>query len=355
MADFLVAALYKFVHLPDFRDMRAPLLEHCEAQGVKGTLLLAEEGINGTIAGTEEGIRSVLAYLHADPRLADLVHKESWAPRMPFYRMKVKLKREIVTMGVPNIHAATMAGIYVKPEEWNELISDPEVVVVDTRNDYEYQIGTFEGAVNPETASFTEFPGWIEEQRKPGGVLHNKRKVAMFCTGGIRCEKSTAYMRSLGYDEVYHLEGGILKYLETMPEEGSLWKGDCFVFDERVSVRHGLEPGDYEFCRACRMPLDAQAKESEHFVEGVSCPHCHDKHTPEQKQRFAERQRQVELARERAERHIGERVELKKEAKARALAQARARREARLAARKEQAAMLAKTQSDGQGASAGKA
>lgn len=337
MADYLVAALYKFVHLPDYREMREPLLAHCHAQGVKGTLLLAEEGINGTIAGTEAGIRSVLARLHADPRLASLVHKESWAPRMPFYRMKVKLKREIVTMGVPNVQAETMAGIYVKPEDWNALISDPDVVVVDTRNDYEYQIGTFERAVNPETRSFTEFPDWIAEQRREGGVLHDKRKVAMFCTGGIRCEKSTAYMRSLGYDEVYHLEGGILKYLETMPEEGSLWKGDCFVFDERVSVRHGLEPGDYEFCRACRLPLSAEDKASAHFVEGVSCPHCHDMHTEEQKQRFAERQRQVELARERAERHIGERVELKKQAKARALAEARTRREARLAARQAKA------------------
>ena len=337
MADFLVAALYKFVHLPDFRDMRVPLLDHCEAQGVKGTLLLAEEGINGTIAGTAEGVRAVLDYLRADQRLADLEHKESWAPEMPFYRMKVKLKREIVTMGIPNVNAQTMAGTYVKPEEWNELISDPDVVLIDTRNDYEYQIGTFEGAINPETRSFTEFPDWIEAQRREGGVLHGKRKVAMFCTGGIRCEKSTAYMRSLGYDEVYHLQGGILKYLESMPEEGSRWKGDCFVFDERVSVRHGLEPGDYEFCRACRLPLSAEDKASVHFVEGVSCPHCHDKHTDEQKQRFAERQRQIELARERAERHIGVRVELKKQAKARALAQAKARREARLAARRKEA------------------
>lgn len=340
MADFLVAALYKFVRLADFRDMREPLLAHCEEHGVKGTLLLAEEGINGTIAGPEDGIRAVLARLHADPRLADLVHKESWAPRMPFYRMKVKLKREIVTMGVPNVHAETMAGIYVKPADWDALISDPEVVVVDTRNDYEYRIGTFEGAINPETRSFTEFPGWIEAQRAQGGALHSKRKVAMFCTGGIRCEKSTAYMRSLGYDEVYHLEGGILKYLETMPEEGSLWKGDCFVFDERVSVRHGLKPGEYEFCRACRLPLSAEDKTSEHFIEGVSCHHCHDQHTDEQKQRFAERQRQVELARERVERHIGVRVELKKQAKARALAEAQARREERLKKRRAEAARL---------------
>ncbi len=341
MADFLVAALYKFVHLPDFRALRAPLLEFCEKQGVKGTLLLAEEGINGTIAGSEAGIRAVLQRLRDEPGLADLSHKESWAPRMPFYRMKVKLKREIVTMVIPNVQAATMAGIYVKPEDWNSLISDPDVVLVDTRNDYEYRIGTFEGAINPETRSFTEFPGWVEAQRKEGGVLHGKRKVAMFCTGGIRCEKSTAYMRTLGYDEVYHLEGGILKYLETVPEDGSLWRGDCFVFDERVSVRHGLKPGNYEFCRACREPLSPEDKAAGHYIEGVSCIHCHDKHTPEQKQRFAERQRQVELARARAERHIGERVELKKQAKARALAEAKARREARLAARRAAAAAAA--------------
>ena len=336
MADFLVAALYKFVHLPGFREMREPLLEFCEARGITGTLLLAEEGINGTIAGSETGIREVLTKLRSDPRLATLEHKESWADAMPFYRMKVKLKREIVTMGVPNIHAATMAGKYVKPEDWNELISDPEVVLVDTRNDYEYRIGTFEGAINPATKSFTEFPGWIEEQRKEGGLLHGKRKVAMFCTGGIRCEKSTAYMRSLGYDEVYHLEGGILKYLETIPESKTRWKGECFVFDERVSVRHGLQPGDYEFCRACREPLSPEERASHHFVEGVSCPHCYDKHTPEQKRRFAERQKQVELARARAQRHIGVRVELMKEAKERALQAARVRRQARQLAKQQE-------------------
>ncbi len=312
MTGYLVAALYKFVVLPDYRDMQAPLLACCEAHHVKGTLLLAEEGINGTIAGPEDGVRAVLAYLRNDTRLAALEHKESWAPEMPFYRMKVKLKQEIVTMGVPNVHAQTMAGTYVKPESWNALIDDPDVVVVDTRNDYEVAIGTFARAINPHTNSFTEFPGWVQEQSQPGGVLHNKTKVAMFCTGGIRCEKSTAYLRSQGFDQVYHLDGGILKYLETVDEESSRWDGDCFVFDERVSVKHGLVPGDYELCRACRLPLNASDKASEYFVEGVSCPHCHDQHTPEQKQRFQERQRQVELARSRDEKHIGERVEIKK-------------------------------------------
>ncbi len=331
MANFRIAALYKFVHLPDFEALQAPLLACCEANDVKGTLLLAEEGINGTIAGSPGGVDAVLGYLRGEPRLASLVHKESWSQAMPFYRMKVKLKREIVTMGVPNVHAQTMAGTYVKPQDWNALIDDPDVVVVDTRNDYEVSIGTFDRAVNPRTASFTDLPQWIKDQSSEGGVLHGKPRVAMFCTGGIRCEKSTAYMRTLGFDEVYHLEGGILKYLETVPVEESRWNGECFVFDERVSVVHGLEPGHYEFCRACRLPLSAEDKASAHFVEGVSCPHCHDKHTEDQKQRFAERQKQVGLAKQRAERHIGERVELKKAAKEKAEAEAQARRQRKLA------------------------
>ncbi|MBP6020586.1 MAG: rhodanese-related sulfurtransferase [Burkholderiaceae bacterium] len=314
MARYLVAALYKFVTLTDYQALQAPLLACCEAHQVKGTLLLAEEGINGTIAGPEAGVLAVLAYLRSDVRLAELEHKASWAPEMPFYRMKVKLKREIVTMGVPNVHARTMAGTYVKPDDWNQLIDDPDVVVVDTRNDYEVAIGTFAHAINPHTNSFTEFPQWVQDQSQPGGVLHNKSKVAMFCTGGIRCEKSTAYLRTQGFDQVYHLDGGILKYLETVDEADSRWDGDCFVFDERVSVKHGLVPGEYELCRACRLPLGPEDKASEHFVEGVSCPHCHDQHSPEQKQRFIERQHQIELARQRDEQHIGERVEIKKAA-----------------------------------------
>lgn len=337
MSTYLVAALYKFVHLPDFADLREPLQAFCDQQGVKGTLLLAAEGINGTIAGTPDGIRSVLQYLRNDPRMANLEHKESWADDMPFYRMKVKLKREIVTMGVPNVQAETMAGIYVKPEDWNTLISDPDVVVVDVRNDYEVGIGTFQRAVNPLTTSFSEFPEWVKEQSKDGGLLAGGAKVAMFCTGGIRCEKSTAYLRSQGFDQVYHLQGGILKYLETVPKEQSLWDGECFVFDERVSVGHGLEQGQYELCRACRLPLAPEDKASPHFVEGVSCPHCHDKHTEEQKQRFAERQKQIELARRRAERHIGVRVEEKKARKERALELARQRAQEKLQAKQAQA------------------
>ncbi|NYT84038.1 rhodanese-related sulfurtransferase [Pollutimonas harenae] len=308
MANFIVAALYKFVTLSDYQAMQQPLFDFCESQQVKGTLLLAEEGINGTIAGTRAGIDAVLNYLRSDHRLTALEHKESWAEKMPFYRLKVKLKREIVTMGVPNIQPDTMAGAYVRPEDWNALIDDPDVVVIDTRNDYEVAIGTFNRAINPHTSSFSEFPQWVQEQSGEDGVLGKGRKVAMFCTGGIRCEKSTAYLRSQGFDEVYHLQGGILKYLETVAPEDSRWDGDCFVFDERVSVRHGLEPGEYELCRACRLPLSAHDKASELYEEGVSCPHCHGTHTDEQLQRFRERQKQVELARKRHQRHIGVRI-----------------------------------------------
>jgi len=305
MASYLVAALYKFVPLADYKTLRATLQQYCADHEVKGTLLLAAEGINGTIAGPADGVRAVLAHLRRDPRLAELTHKESWADAQPFYRLKVKLKREIVTMGVPGVEPGLMAGTYVKPQQWNQLVDDPDVVVVDVRNDYEVAIGTFAGAVNPATRSFTEFPQWVKQQSAPGGVLDKKRKVAMFCTGGIRCEKSTAYLRAQGFEQVYHLEGGILKYLETVQPEQSRWDGECFVFDERVSVVHGLAPGSYALCRACRHPLGPGDKASPLFIEGVSCPRCHGTHTPEQEQRFRERQKQVELARSRRQRHIG--------------------------------------------------
>ncbi len=301
MSNYLVAALYKFVRLPEYASLQAPLTEICISNDVKGTLLLAAEGINGTIAGPEAGVRNVLAYLRGHPEFADLIHKESWADEEPFLRAKVRLKKEIVTMGVDGIDPNKIVGTYVKPEDWNALILDPDTVVVDTRNDYEVAIGTFKGAVDPKTKSFREFPAWAAENKD----TLKKPKVAMFCTGGIRCEKSTAFMKEQGYDEVYHLEGGILKYLEEVPEDQSLWEGDCFVFDERVSVRHGLEPGDYDMCRACRRPISEEEKELPEFVEGVSCPYCHEETTPEQKERFAERQKQIMLAKNRGEKHIG--------------------------------------------------
>lgn len=307
MSRYLTAALYKFVSLPDFRSLRDPLLAVCSENRITGTLLLAEEGINGTIAGAADDIHRVLDFLRDDPvfrgRLADLEHKESWSDKQPFYRLKVKLKKEIVTLGVPSVKPAEMAGTYVKPQDWNALISDPDVILVDTRNDYEVGIGTFRGAINPRTRSFSELPQWVAET----AALRQKRKIAMFCTGGIRCEKSTAYMRSLGFDQVYHLQGGILKYLETVPEAQSLWQGECFVFDERVSVGHGLKPGDYQFCRACRQPLSPEERQSPLFEEGISCPHCHGTISAEKRQALAERQRQITLARQRHQVHIGAR------------------------------------------------
>ena len=307
---FLTAALYKFVSLPDFAELQVPLKAFCEARGIKGTLLLAAEGINGTVAGAEAGVRELLAHLRADPRLSDLEHKESWSDQAPFYRLKVKLRKEIVTLGVDGIDPNRMAGQYVRPEDWNALIEQPDVVLIDTRNDYEVQVGSFTGAVNPETRSFTQLPARVDQQMQPGGRLAprpdgRKPRVAMFCTGGIRCEKSTAFMRTRGFDEVYHLEGGILKYLETVPPSQSRWQGECFVFDERVSVGHDLQPGHFALCRSCRHPLSDEDKRSPLFQDGVSCPRCHDSLTPDQRRKFSERQRQIELAQARGERHIG--------------------------------------------------
>ena len=313
---FLTAALYKFVDLPDFAGMQSPLLAVCQQNQIKGTILLAHEGINGTIAGASDAVAAVLAWLRTDPRLADLEHKESWASEPPFYRMKVRLKAEIVTMHVPGLHPARTAGQYVKPADWNALISDPGVVVVDARNDYEVAIGSFSGALDPKTRSFSDLPGWIEEQSKPGNALaavDGKRpRVAMFCTGGIRCEKSTALLRQQGFEEVYHLQGGILKYLEQTAPEQSLWQGECFVFDERVSVGHGLVPGPLELCRSCRRPLGESEMSSPKYERGIACPHCFDAKTEAQKRGFAERQRQVELARSRNQAHVGAQMPARK-------------------------------------------
>jgi len=312
MPHYLTAALYQFVDLPDHAAWVAPLQACCDTHGVKGTLLLAEEGINGTIAGSPEGVHAVLAWLRADPRLADLQHKEAMAEVLPFYRMKVRPKREIVTLGVPGLNPSKNAGTYVKPADWNALIDQPDVVLIDVRNDYEVKIGSFDGAIDPLTKTFSELPGWVEREAQPGGALAGaggqKPRVAMFCTGGIRCEKSTAYLRTQGFSEVYHLEGGILKYLETVPAEHSRWHGDCFVFDERVSVGHGLAPGHHELCRACRWPLGPDEIASPLFVRGISCPYCHGTRSAQALAGLAERQKQVDLARQRAQPHIGARM-----------------------------------------------
>ncbi|WP_300409655.1 rhodanese-related sulfurtransferase [uncultured Alcanivorax sp.] len=298
----VVAALYKFVRLGDFEQLREPLLALMLAQDVRGTLLLANEGINGTIAGPRAGIDTVLGWLREDPRLADLEHKESFHDAHPFLRTKVKLKKEIVTMGVEGIDPNRTVGTYLSPQEWNAVISDPETLLIDTRNDYEVEVGTFKGAINPETRTFREFPEYVKESLDPA----RHKKVAMFCTGGIRCEKSTAYLKEQGFEEVYHLKGGILKYLEEMPKEESLWEGECFVFDERVTVDHDLNPGEFDQCHACRRPISEEEKASEKFQLGVSCPKCFDESSPEQKARFAERQKQIELARARGRQHRGQ-------------------------------------------------
>jgi UPF0176 protein len=301
MAQWTVAAIYKFVKLGDCATLRVSLQAQCDAIGITGTLLLAEEGINGTIAGTRSGIDRIMEYLRNDPRLADLQHKESVAELPPFYRMKVKLKKEIVTMGVPGIDPTEQVGRYVKPEDWNALVSDPGVLLVDTRNDYEVAVGTFKGAIDPRITTFREFPDYVRKHFD----ARKQPRVAMFCTGGIRCEKASAFMLKQGFTEVYHLQGGILKYLENVPAEQSLWEGECFVFDQRVAVGQGLAPGHYELCYGCSRPISGTDKTSSKYQAGVSCPHCYDNLTPEKSSAALERQKQVTLATERGEAHIG--------------------------------------------------
>jgi len=301
MTQFIVAALYKFATLSDIASMREEILHVCKEHHICGTLLLAKEGINGTIAGSRQGIDAILGFLRTYPPLKDLEHKESFANECPFYRMKVRLKKEIVTIGIPEVNPAEIVGTYLNPEEWNRVISEPDTILIDTRNDYEVKIGTFKGAIDPHTDSFREFPDYVK--RRFDNQKH--KKIAMFCTGGIRCEKASAYMKKLGFEEVYHLKGGILKYLEEMPEEKSLWQGECFVFDRRVAVKHGLALGSYELCPSCRHPINAEGKKSPKYIEGVACPHCHDTLSEEKKSAAAERHRQIKLAEARGEKHIG--------------------------------------------------
>lgn len=306
MSKYLTAALYKFISLPNYKSLQAPILEACVTNNIKGTLLLAEEGINGTIAGLPQDIHNLLNFLRSDAifesRFADLEHKESFASEHPFYRMKVKLKKEIVTLGVPGVSPTKKVGTYVKPEDWNALISDPDVILIDTRNDYEVDIGTFKGAIDPKTTTFREFPEYVAEHFDK--TKH--KKVAMFCTGGIRCEKASSYMMDQGFEEVYHLQGGILKYLETVPEAESMWEGECFVFDQRVAVKHNLEVGEFDQCYACRHPLSPAEMQSTQYTAGISCPYCYDKLTEEKKASLTERQKQVILAKQRGQAHIGE-------------------------------------------------
>lgn len=301
MSSYVVCAMYKFVSLENFEELREPLKQVMLDNQVKGTLLLANEGINGTVAGSREGVDSLLAWLQQQPCLADIDYKESYTDDAPFSRTKVKLKKEIVTMGVEGIDPLQVVGTYIEPKDWNDLISDPDVLLVDTRNDYEVEVGTFKNAIDPNTTTFRQFPQYVKDHLDP----QKHKKIAMFCTGGIRCEKSTAYMKEQGFDEVYHLKGGILKYLEDVDHADSLWQGECFVFDDRVTVNHQLQKGEYDQCHACRLPITEQDKQSEHYKPGVSCHRCYDTVTDEQRARFAERERQLQLAKQRGEVHMG--------------------------------------------------
>ena len=301
MKNIVVATFYHFTCFKDPEKLRKPLLAQLSKHDLKGTVLLAREGLNGTLAGSRVGIDAALVVLRALPNSMQLEHKESHAKSMPFYRLKVRLKKEIVTMGVPNVDPSVSVGTYVAPKDWNALISDPETLVIDARNEFEAEIGTFESAINPKTASFSDLPQWLEEHRTE---LENK-KVAMFCTGGIRCEKATSYLKERGINHVFHLKGGILQYLEDIPAAESRWRGECFVFDYRVSVKHDLELGEYELCHACRWPVSATGRASSNFVAGVSCDHCIDLRTDKQRARYAARQAQVKLAEQHGKLHIG--------------------------------------------------
>lgn len=305
MNTFLVCAMYRFVALPDYVELKPGLLAFLLERQIKGTLLLANEGINGTVAGNSEAIKALISWLQEDERFAALDCKFSHSKEIPFYRTKVKLKKEIVTMGVEGIDPLSVVGTYVKPKDWNALIADPDVLLIDTRNKYEVELGTFEGALNPETESFREFPEYVQNNLDRS----KHKKIAMFCTGGIRCEKSTAYLKSQGFEQVYHLEGGILKYLEDVSESESTWQGDCFVFDNRVAVNHQLSHGYYDLCHGCRLPIKEDDKLNPLYESGVSCHRCSGTHTEEQLSRFREREKQLGLARLRGQNHIGGDVE----------------------------------------------
>lgn len=305
----IVVTMYKFVSLPDYRQMRRKILDYCMANNIRGTILLAEEGINGTIAGQRDNIDAVLDFLETDTRLSDMDYKVSYYDEIPFYRMKVKARKEIVTMGIPEISPARKNGQKVNANGWNRLVNDPDVIVIDTRNHYEYEIGTFKNAVSPHTDTFTEFPGYVRKHLSSC----KKKKIAMFCTGGIRCEKATSYLLEQGFTSVFHLDGGILKYLEQVKPEDNLWQGDCFVFDNRVAVDKHLLKSSYTMCFGCRMPVSARDRRSEKYEEGVFCPRCYDTLNEERKKNLRQRQYQVQLAESRNQQHIGAPIEMIKQ------------------------------------------
>ena len=301
--EILVAALYKFVEIDDLLSLQSNLYEICEKNNIMGTILIANEGINGTISGKTNEINQTISLLKSDKRFTNIEIKYSSSDKQPFHRMKVRLKKEIVTIGLPEINPNNKVGTYVKPDDWNDLISDPNVVVIDARNKYETKIGSFQNALDPETSSFREFPDWVKKFKS--SKENANKKIAMFCTGGIRCEKASSLMKEEGFEDVYHLQGGILKYLETIDRENSLWNGECFVFDQRVCLTDELEVGSYKMCFACRMPITEEEMQSEKYIEGISCIYCYDKTTKEKKERFGSRQKQILLAKERGEKHLG--------------------------------------------------
>lgn len=300
MQPFVIMALYKFIARPNFARHQKPITDFCKAQGIKGTLLLAAEGINGTVAGSQNAIDALVVFLADAMKFGPIEYKLSYEAQMPFHRMKVKLKKEIVTIGA-EVSPVNQTGIYVEPEEWNALLADPDVILLDTRNDYEVGIGTFKNATNPKTEAFREFPEYVEKNLDP----KRHKKVAMFCTGGIRCEKASSYMLAQGFETVYQLHGGILKYLEKIPQTESLWQGECFVFDNRVTVDHDLNRGHYDMCHACRQPINEEEKKSPYYEKNISCSHCYDKLTAEKRASLAERAKQMALAKARGEVHLG--------------------------------------------------
>lgn len=300
MNQIKITAFYRFTAVADPATFKEVLLAACASRGIKGTIILAEEGINGTIAGATDQVDEFWEWLRTQKGMSEVTYKESFAQELPFLRMKVKIKKEIVTSGLDGLNPNERVGEYVKPKDWNKLIADPEVLVIDTRNEFEYAIGTFAGSVSPNTFAFREFPNYVEKLDP-----QQHKKVAMFCTGGIRCEKATSYMLQKGFENVYHLEGGILQYLEDVPQEESMWKGECFVFDERITVDHNLKQGKYTQCFACKHPLTEEETQSEKYSPGISCPHCYGTLSEEKLARVQERQKQVELAKKRNERHIG--------------------------------------------------
>lgn len=301
MQPIVIMALYKFIDRPNFARHKKPIEDFCKAQGIKGTLLLAQEGINGTLAGSQNAIDALITFLQEAMHFGPLEYKLSYDETMPFHRMKVKLKKEIVTIGKPEAKPTQQTGVHVKPQDWNALINDPNVIVLDTRNDYEVSIGTFKNAINPHTTSFREFPDYVQKTLDP----KQHKKIAMFCTGGIRCEKASSYMLAHGFEEVYQLEGGILKYLETIPPSNSLWDGECFVFDNRVTVDHQLQKGHFDMCHACRQPINETDKASPKYEKNISCPNCFDTLTDDKRKRVAERAKQMALAKARGQVHLG--------------------------------------------------